>query len=113
MKPLAIGFIGAVLTLALAAPSWAQGPVMKAASLTVAGKDSCAGMRHTAKARRIARGTRGGSATASDNSANQLNAQELSRLQGGGAPAPAPAPAPMPPGGNNPTSGTAGPLYNR
>ena len=26
---------------------------------------------------------------------------------------PEPAPASMPPGGNNPTSGTAGPLYNR
>ena len=107
MKPLAIGFIGAALSLALAAPSWAQGPMMKPPSLSLAGKDTCAGMRHTAKARR----TRGGSASASDNSANQLNAQELSRLQGGGASAP--APAPMPPGGNNPTSGTAGPLYNR
>jgi len=35
-----------------------------------------------------------------------LNAQELARLQGS-----APAPAPITPGGNNPTSGTAGPFY--
>jgi hypothetical protein len=30
MKTLAIGFIGATLTLALAVPSWAQRPMMKA-----------------------------------------------------------------------------------
>ena len=110
MKTFALGFIGAALSVALTMPSWAQGPTIKAASLSVAGKDTCAGHRHVSKARRAARG---GSASASDNSANELNAQELSRLQGGGASAPVPAPAPMPPGGNNPTSGTAGPLYNR
>ena len=89
MKTLAIGFIGATLSLALATPSWAQGPIMKAPSLTMAGKDTCATRHRTTKTHR----TRGG-ASSSDNSANMLNAQELSRLQGGGAP----APGPMPPG---------------
>ena len=37
----------------------------------------------------------------------QLNAQELARITGGAA---APAAAPMRPGGNNPTSGSAGPF---
>ena len=91
MKILAIGFIGAALTLALAAPSWAHTPVMKAPSLTIAGKDTCA-TRH--RHYMTHHHTRGGSGSASDSSANTLNAQELSRLQGGGAP----APAPMPPG---------------
>jgi hypothetical protein len=110
MRTLAIGFIGAALTLALAAPSWAQGPTMNAPSLTVAGKDTCATHHHTYKTHR----THGGSGSSSDNSANMLNALELSRLQGGAQAAPAPMlRAPMPPGGNNPTSGTAGPLYQR
>jgi hypothetical protein len=42
-----------------------------------------------------------------DQMTEQLNAQELQRIQGGGA---GPAPASMAPGGNNPTSGTAGPF---
>ena len=93
MRTLAIGLIGATLTLALAAPAWARGPTTKAPSLTVAGKDSCASHRHTYKTHRN-RG--GGGGTSADNSANMLNAQELSRLQGG-----AMAPAPMvSPGGN-------------
>jgi hypothetical protein len=87
MKTLAIAFIGAALTLALATPSWSQGPVMKVPSLTMAGKYTCAIRYRTNKTHR----THGGGAS-SDNSANQLNAQELSRLQGG-----APAPAPMRP----------------
>ena len=41
-----------------------------------------------------------------DMTTEQLNAQELARLTGGGAP----APMPMAPGGNNPTSGSAGPF---
>jgi hypothetical protein len=103
MRTLAIGFIGATLTLGLAVPSWAQGPIMKGPSLTLAGKDTCATRHRTYKTHH----TRGGSgSSSSDHSANMLNAQELSRLQGS-----APAPAPMPPGGNNPTSGTAGPFY--
>jgi hypothetical protein len=43
-----------------------------------------------------------------DQMTEQLNAQELARITGGGAPAP--APMPMTPGGNNPTSGSAGPF---
>jgi hypothetical protein len=88
MKTLAIGFIGAALPLALAAPSWAQGPVMKAPSLTMAGKDTCATRHRTYKTHH----TRGGSGSSSDHSADMLNARELQRLQGAGAPAPAPMP---------------------
>jgi hypothetical protein len=43
-----------------------------------------------------------------DQMTEQLNAQELARITGGGGAAP--APAPMNPGGNNPTSGSAGPF---
>jgi hypothetical protein len=43
-----------------------------------------------------------------DQATEQLNAQELARITGGGVAAP--APAPMAPGGNNPTSGSAGPF---
>ncbi len=44
--------------------------------------------------------------SAGDQMTEQLNQQELQRIMGGGAP----APAPMTPGGNNPTSGSAGPF---
>jgi hypothetical protein len=43
-----------------------------------------------------------------DQMTEQLNAQELARITGGGGSAP--APRPMAPGGNNPTSGSAGPF---
>jgi hypothetical protein len=46
--------------------------------------------------------------SAGDQTTEQLNAQELQRITGGGAPM-APA-APMTPGGNNPTTGAAGPF---
>ena len=45
-----------------------------------------------------------------DEMSEQLNAQELQRILSGAPPAAAPM-APMAPGGNNPTSGTAGPFY--
>ena len=86
MRTLAIGFIGATLTLALAAPSWAHKPMMAAPSLARVGKDSCVIHHHTYKTHR----THGGYGASSDHSDNMLNAQELSRLQGG-----APASAPM------------------
>jgi hypothetical protein len=91
VKNLAIGFIGVALTLALAAPSWAQGRVTNAPTATtvsltaMAGKDACASRHKTHSTRRS-------SGASSDNQANQLNAQELARLQAGGAPAPAPMP---------------------
>jgi hypothetical protein len=44
-----------------------------------------------------------------DQTTEQLNAQELQRITSGAPPSP--SPAPMPPGGNNPTSGAAGPFY--
>jgi len=51
---------------------------------------------------------RRGHMSAGDQTTEQLNAQELARITGGGVPAP--APMPMAPGGNNPTSGSAGPF---
>ena len=102
MKTLVIGFIGVTLTLALAPPTWAQAPATNAPpsaaapSPPVAGKTSSGPTRHSYRAH----SHRGYS------EADTLNAQELARLQGR-----APAPAPITPGGNNPTSGTAGPFY--
>jgi hypothetical protein len=55
------------------------------------------------------RGMSGGIRGGGMSQAEQLNAQELQRLQSGAPPAM--APMPMTPGGNNPTSGAAGPFY--
>jgi hypothetical protein len=46
--------------------------------------------------------------SAGDQTTEQLNAQELQRITSGAPPAA--APAPMMPGGNNPTTGAAGPF---
>jgi hypothetical protein len=86
MRNLAIGFIGVALTMALVAPACAKAPATSAPTTvamrsTMAGKNICA-TRH--------KKTHRGSGTSSDNQANMLNSQELSRLQGGG-------PAPPPP----------------
>ena len=50
-----------------------------------------------------------GMMSSGDSMTEQLNAQELQRIQGGGMAPPPPAPMGGP-GGNNPTSGTAGPF---
>jgi hypothetical protein len=55
------------------------------------------------------RGMSGG-VSGGGNMAEQLNAQELQRIQSGAPPAQAPAAMPMTPGGNAPTSGSAGPF---
>ena len=104
MRTLVIGFIGVTLALALAPPTWAQAPATTAQpsaaapSPPMAGKTTSGLIRHSYKVH----SHRGYS------EADMLNAQELARLQGT---APARAPAPIAPGGNNPTSGTAGPFY--
>ena len=105
MRSLVIGFIGVTLALTLAPPTWAQAPATNAPpsaatpSPPMAGKTTSGPTGHSYKAH----SHRGYS------EADMLNAQELARLQGRAAPAP--APAPITPGGNNPTSGTAGPFY--
>jgi hypothetical protein len=102
MRTLVIGFIGVTLALALAPPTWAQAPATNAPpsaaapSPPMAGKTTSGPARHSYRAHSH-RGSE----------ADMLNAQELARLQG------STAPAPIAPGGNNPTSGTAGPFYPR
>jgi hypothetical protein len=105
MRTLVIGFIGVSLALALVPPTWAQAPATNAppsagapSPPTAAGKTTSGPTGHSYKAHSH-RGYGAGEA-------DLLNAQELARLQGT-----APAPAPSTPGGNNPTSGTAGPFY--
>jgi hypothetical protein len=96
--------------LAIAAPVWAQtgapmtapmspsAPAAPSAGMAPAGPETAAPRHHRARAHRMVRhGTRSsrmGKASA-DNAASQLNQQELSRLQGGGAPMPS-GPGPMP-----------------
>jgi hypothetical protein len=105
MKHLLTG-VAMAAALAIAAPVWAQStpapaapgkpaaaPATPAAAKPMAMKKPMHHWHH-----RMAAG---------DSVTEQLNAQELQRIQGGG---PAPAPAPMAPGGNNPTSGSAGPF---
>jgi uncharacterized protein involved in copper resistance len=63
-------------------------------------------MRHATHATRVSH--RRGHMSSGDRMTEDLNRQELQRIMGGGAPPP--APMPMTPGGNNPTSGSAGPF---
>jgi hypothetical protein len=117
--------------LAIAAPAWAQTP----APMTPGGNNPTSGSAGPfapapaaaapatpAAAPAQPMGARGGKsvkhymhhivrhnrAGSGDQTTEQLNAQELQRITSGG-PAPM-APAPMTPGGNNPTSGSAGPF---
>jgi hypothetical protein len=107
MKHLLTG-VAMAAALAIAAPVWAQNApssatppaAAPAAPAKPAAKPMAKKpMHHMAMHHRMSEG---------DQMTEQLNAQELQRIQSGGAPAP--APAPMTPGGNNPTSGTAGPF---
>jgi hypothetical protein len=88
MRNLTIGFIGVALPLALAAPTWAQAPATNAPSPTVAPLTTMA-EKNTCTTRHKHYGRAGGG-TSGDHSANALNAQELSRLQGGAPPPPPP-----------------------
>jgi hypothetical protein len=127
MKHLLTG-VAMAAALAIAAPVWAQtstAPMTPSASPPAAAPmtppPSAAAPENAAAARRHAgrmntrrymhnvvhhrRGMGGGQGMSQ---AEQLNAQELQRLQSGAPPAM--APMPMTPGGNNPTSGSAGPF---
>lgn len=117
MKHLLTG-VAMAAALAIAAPALAQNapmtpsappkaaapaPAPKAAASKPASTTAMARkpMRHRHMAsRRMGSG---------DQMTEQLNQQELQRLTGGNAGAPSPMSAPMP-GGNNPTSGSAGPF---
>lgn len=115
MKHLLTG-VAMAAALAIAAPVWAQNapaapaapakPAAAAPAKPAAAKPAAAKTmakkpmhRHMAMHHRMSAG---------DQMTEDLNKQELQRIMGGGAPAP--APASMTPGGNNPTSGTAGPF---
>jgi hypothetical protein len=130
MKHLLTG-VAMAAALAIAAPTWAQAPapmtpggnnptsgsagpfapkpapapaapaMAKPAAMPMAKKPMHHHMMHSTVHK--------GRMHSGDSMTEQLNAQELQRITGGGA-APAPMPAPMAPGGNNPTSGSAGPF---
>ena len=117
MKHLLTG-VAMAAALAIAAPAWAQSnpapaPMTPPAAAPKApatanpttargGKSVKAHMHHVVHRNRMGGG---------DQMTEQLNAQELQRIQSGGAPAmPAAAPMMGGPGGNNPTSGSAGPF---
>lgn len=112
MKHLLTG-VAMAAALAIAAPAWAQNapmtpssggskpaPTAPAKATPTASKPMAKGpMHHTARKSTMSSG---------DAMTEELNRQELARLQGGSAPPP-PPPPPMTPGGNNPTSGAAAP----
>lgn len=113
MKHLLSG-VAMAAALAIAAPVWAQNapmtptaPAKPAASAPMAKKPMHHAPMHHMTSRKHMKGQ-------GDQMTEQLNQQELQRIQGGNMTAPpAPggmAPAPnMMPGGNNPTSGAAAP----
>ena len=91
MKNLAIGFVGVALTLAPRCAQLGAGLGHERANsddglIDADGRERLCASRHKTHS------TRRSSGASSDNQANQLNAQELARLQAGGAPAPAPMP---------------------
>jgi hypothetical protein len=111
MKHLLTG-VAMAAALAIAAPVWAQStPSSSTPSAAAPAKPMAMPMKPAAKPmakkpmhHHMAMHHH---MTSGDQMTEQLNAQELQRITGGGA---APAPASMSPGGNNPTSGTAGPF---
>jgi hypothetical protein len=132
MKHLLTG-VAMAAALAIAAPVWAQAPMTPggnnptsgsagpfapkpapapapapAAAPAKAPAKASAGRMSTRRFKHNVVHHRRGHMSAGDQTTEQLNAQELARISGGGAPAP--APMPMAPGGNNPTSGSAGPF---
>ena len=136
MKHLMTG-VAMAAALAIAAPVWAQAPMTpggnnptsgsagpfapnpapaapppSAAAPADAPAKAAAGRRTNTRKymHHVAHHRRGmsGGISGGGNMAEQLNAQELQRLQAGAPPAP--MARPMTPGGNNPTSGSAGPF---
>jgi hypothetical protein len=113
--------------LAIAAPVWAQSPAPmtpggnnptsgsagpfapKAPPPPAAAKPMAAKPMMKKPMHHMAMRHHHGMMNSGDQMTEQLNAQELQRIQGGGG-APPMAPASMAPGGNNPTSGSAGPF---
>ena len=132
MKHLLTG-VAMAAALAIAAPVWAQAPMTPggnnptsgsagpfapkpapapapaapAAGQPMAPKPMVAKPMHRKSMHATHVSHRRGHMSEGDQMTEQLNAQELARITGG---APAPAPMPMTPGGNNPTSGSAGPF---
>jgi hypothetical protein len=112
MKHLLTG-VAMAAALAIAAPAWAQsssapmtppggGAAKPGAAQPMAAKPMHRMYHHTTMHHHRYKMGEG------DQMTEQLNQQELQRIMGGGAAGP--APAPMAPGGNNPTSGSAGPF---
>ena len=114
MKHLWNGFAVAA-ALAIAGPVWAQtgAPMTPTASPAASSMEPAEPMattrHHRARHHRVVRHSRrGGKAASEEGMTEQLNRQELSRIQGG-APAPGMAPAPMPSEGGlgpRPSGGT-------
>jgi hypothetical protein len=104
MKHLLTG-VAMAAALAIAAPVWAQSTPPAAPAKPAAAPATPAAAKPMAMKKPMHHWPH--RMSAGDSVTEQLNAQELQRIQGG---APAPAPAPMSPGGNNPTSGSAGPF---
>jgi hypothetical protein len=110
MKHLLTG-VAMAAALAIAAPVWAQTaapmtPSSPPKAAPAAPKPAAATTTAKKPMKHMAMRHKG----SGDAMTEQLNQQELARIMGGGAPAPAPMPSPTP-GGQNPTSGTAGPFY--
>lgn len=128
MKRVTLGFASVSLALALAVPTWAQTPAMNAPSSTVAPSPPMAGKKTGGPTRQTGYPGPSGSPAASPpmagkktggptrhshathnasgmSEAERLNAAELTQLRTS-----SPAAVSTAPGGNNPTSGTAGPF---
>jgi hypothetical protein len=130
MKHLLTG-VAMAAALAIAAPAWAQAPMTPGGNNPTSGSagpfapkpapaaaPAQPAMAQPAMAkpmgkrpmhRHMAMRHHHGMMRSGDSMTEQLNAQELQRIQGGGMAPPPPAPMGGP-GGNNPTSGAAGPF---
>lgn len=126
MKAASAGLIGAILAVAVAVPTWAQAPATNApspaASPPMQGQKAGGQTRHTGvpgpssppAASQAMAGKKTGGHTrhtyhthnaSGMSAAERLNAAELTQLRMG-----SPAAVSTAPGGNNPTSGAAGPF---
>jgi hypothetical protein len=114
MKHLLNG-VAVAAALAIAAPAWAQmntpmspsAPAAPPAASTEAPAEPMATSRHhRARPHRMARHGRTAKSSSDNSTTEQLNRQELSRIQTGPAPMAAPAPMPMQQGGPRPSGGT-------
>ena len=118
MKHLLTG-VAMAAAFAIAAPVWAQttppapmtppaaAPAAPAPAKSMAKPAAAKPMAAKPMAKKHHMAMHKGMMSEGDKMTEDLNKQELDRIMGGGMAAP---PAPMTPGGNNPTSGTAGPF---